>query len=157
MNIQDISDFLDLVKNPDKYNKFVEDIKAEQARLKAAVETVAKASELDKLIKEYNKKTAAFEKSVFDKQKEIDDIASRNQQALLARQAVAEQAQINAQAVLQEASTKAEQANKLAESFAGREKELRKQETFVEEQKKVLASQIAEYEEKLTKIRSVLG
>jgi len=157
MNIQDISDFLDLVKNPDKYNKFVEDIKAEQARLKAAVETVAKASELDKLIKEYNKKTAAFEKSVFDKQKEIDDIATRNQQALLARQAVAEQAQINAQAVLQEASTKAEQATKLAESFAGREKELRKQETFVEEQKKVLASQIAEYEEMLTKIRSVLG
>ena len=55
MNIQDIADFLDLVKNPVKYEERLQALKDEQGRLNAVIETVGKASELDKLRKEVEK------------------------------------------------------------------------------------------------------
>jgi len=157
MNIQDISDFLDLVKNPDKYNKFVDDIKAEQERLKAVIATVGKATELDKLRKAAQADKDSFEKKIAAYEQERQAALERDQRALFARQAAADEVAQNGQNLIQEASIKLEQATKLSDSFAGRDKELRKQEAFVEEQKKLLAAQISEYEEKLVKIRSVLG
>ena len=64
MNIQSISEFLDIVKNPDKYAKFLEEIKAEQDRLNAVIETVGKASELDQLRKQLDKERALFQQKV---------------------------------------------------------------------------------------------
>ena len=58
MNIQDISDFIDLVKNPAKYERVLQNIKDEQERLNAVIATVGKASELDKLRKEVEKERA---------------------------------------------------------------------------------------------------
>ena len=52
MNIQDIADFIDLIKNPDKYDKLLKDLVDEQERLKAVIETVGKVEEIES-IKDY--------------------------------------------------------------------------------------------------------
>ena len=43
MNIQDIVDFIDLVKNPEKYERILQNLVDERARLDAAIATVGKA------------------------------------------------------------------------------------------------------------------
>ena len=57
MNIQDIVDFIDLVKNPEKYERILKNLVDERARLDAAIATVGKASELDKLRKRTRKRS----------------------------------------------------------------------------------------------------
>ena len=49
MNIQDIADFIDLVKNPDKYDKLLKDLVDEQERLTAVIKTVGDVAEIESI------------------------------------------------------------------------------------------------------------
>lgn len=49
MNFQDISEFLDLIKNPAKYEKYLTELKDAKDQLQAAAELVGKANEIEKL------------------------------------------------------------------------------------------------------------
>ena len=155
MNIQDIADFLDLVKNPAKYERVLSNIKAEQDRLNAVIETVGKASELDKLRKEvelksntltieYNKKIEDLEKSYVRKTKKAESLASDLEQKLA--QAAKE---------LEVAVNKQRAAEDLANSFAGRDKKLKEQEAQVVVLREQLQASVTEYNEKIEKIRSI--
>lgn len=155
MNIQDIADFLDLVKNPAKYERVLSNIKAEQDRLNAVIETVGKASELDKLRKEvetkadtlnndYAKKVEDLEKSYVRKTKKAESLASDLEQKLA--QAAKE---------LEVAVNKQRAAEDLANSFAGRDKKLKEQEAQVVVLREQLQASVTEYNEKIEKIRSI--
>lgn len=155
MNIQDIADFLDLVKNPAKYERVLSNIKAEQDRLNTVIETVGKASELDKLRKEvelksntltieYNKKIEDLEKSYVRKTKKAESLASDLEQKLA--QAAKE---------LEVAVNKQRAAEDLANSFAGRDKKLKEQEAQVVVLREQLQASVTEYNEKIEKIRSI--
>lgn len=157
MNIQDIADFLDLVKNPAKYERVLSNIKAEQDRLNAVIETVGKASELDKLRKEvelksntltaeYNKKVEDLEKSYVRKTKKAESLASDLEQKLA--QAAKE---------LEVAVNKQRAAEDLANSFTGRDKKLKEQEELVANLREELKASVSEYNEKLSKLRSVMS
>lgn len=157
MNIQDIADFLDLVKNPAKYERVLSNIKAEQDRLNAVIETVGKASELDKLRKEvelksntltieYNKKIEDLEKSYVRKTKKAESLASDLEQKLA--QAAKE---------LEVAVNKQRAAEDLANSFTGRDKKLKEQEELVANLREELKASVSEYNEKLSKLRSVMS
>ncbi len=157
MNIQDIADFLDLVKNPAKYERVLSNIKAEQDRLNAVIETVGKASELDKLRKEvelksntltieYNKKIEDLEKSYVHKTKKAESLASDLEQKLA--QAAKE---------LEVAVNKQRAAEDLANSFTGRDKKLKEQEESVANLREELKASVSEYNEKLSKLRSVMS
>lgn len=157
MNIQDIADFLDLVKNPAKYERVLSNIKAEQDRLNAVIETVGKASELDKLRKEvelesntltieYNKKIEDLEKSYVHKTKKAESLASDLEQKLA--QAAKE---------LEVAVNKQRAAEDLANSFTGRDKKLKEQEELVTNLREELKASVSEYNEKLSKLRSVMS
>lgn len=157
MNIQDIADFLDLVKNPAKYERVLSNIKAEQDRLNAVIETVGKASELDKLRKEvelksntltieYNKKIEDLEKSYVHKTKKAESLASDLEQKLA--QAAKE---------LEVAVNKQQAAEDLANSFTGRDKKLKEQEELVANLREELKASVSEYNEKLSKLRSVMS
>lgn len=74
MNIQDISDFIDLVKNPDKFESKIKELKDEQTRLQAVRESVTKAADLDKEMKKVQKEKDLFE------QKQKSDQESFNKQ-----------------------------------------------------------------------------
>ena len=157
MNIQDIADFLDLVKNPAKYERVLSNIKAEQDRLNAVIETVGKASELDKLRKEvelksntltieHNKKIEDLEKSYVRKTKKAESLASDLEQKLA--QAAKE---------LEVAVNKQRAAEDLANSFTGRDKKLKEQEELVANLREELKASVSEYNEKLSKLRSVMS
>ena len=49
MNIQDIADFIDLIKNPDKYDKLLKDLVDEQERLTAVIKTVGDVAEIESI------------------------------------------------------------------------------------------------------------
>ena len=154
MNIQDIADFLDLVKNPAKYERVLSNIKAEQDRLNAVIETVGKASELDKLRKEvelksntltieHNKKIEDLEKSYVRKTKKAESLASDLEQKLA--QAAKE---------LEVVVNKQRAAEDLANSFTGRDKKLKE---LVANLREELKASVSEYNEKLSKLRSVMS
>ena len=155
MNIQDIADFIELVKNPAKYERVLQNIKDEQGRLNAAIETVGKASDLDKLRKDvevrietitsdYAKKTDELEKAYAKKEKRIENL-----RVDLESKITIAQTQTNAADVRQKA------AEDLANSFAGRDKKLKEQEKFVADLQVEVQKQAAEYNEKLEKLRSI--
>lgn len=157
MNIQSISEFLDLVKNPDKYAKFLEEIKAEQDRLNAVIETVGKASELDQLRKQLDKERALFKQTSEQAESIRQEEVAAEVAALVAKKASADQLYDKATALLQEAEAKLLQAETVSQSFASKEKELRKQELSLTEEKIQLGAMITEYNEKLNKLRSVMA
>ena len=157
MNIQDISDFIDLVKNPAKYERVLQNIKDEQERLNAVIATVGKASELDKLRKEVEKERAELQAD-FDKQsKERDVYVEREIELLAKKKRDLDEALQNAAKALQEAAEKTTTAKALASSFDCREKQLRQAEESIQVRQKQLDAQIAEYSEKFAKLRSVMG
>ena len=157
MNIQDISDFIDLVKNPAKYERVLQNIKDEQERLNAVIATVGKASELDKLRKEVEKERAELQAD-FDKlSKERDAYIEREVELLSKKKRDLDEALQNAAKALQDAAEKTAAAKALASSFDGREKQLRQAEESIQVRQKQLDAQISEYSEKIAKLRSVMG
>ena len=157
MNIQDISDFLDLVKNPDKYAKALQDLKDEQERLNEVVATVGKASELDKLRKAVDKQKQSLEADFQNRVVTFEQQCVVTQKSLeKQKQEVAEQKDVAIKAE-QEAVAIKTRAEALASSFAGREKILRKAEEDVAQRAKEVSAMQVEYNEKLAKLRSVMG
>ena len=157
MNIQDISDFLDLVKNPDKYAAALQTLKEEQKRLNEVIATVGKASELDKLRKAVDKQKQSLEADFQNR------VVTFEQQCVVTQKSLEKQKQDVAEQ--KDAAIKAEQeavaiktrADALASSFAGREKILRKAEEDVAQRAKEVSAMQVEYNEKLAKLRSVMG
>jgi len=157
MNLQDVANFLDLVNNPEKYNKVLKNLQEEQGRLNAAIETVGKASELDQLRKQVEKEQeenkATFERTVKDAETRLE-----------LRFLVAADAQKSADATLAEANSlliesqqKEQQAKELAASFEGRDKALRANEELVKQRQAKLDGLIEEYNEKVAKLRAVMA
>ena len=157
MNIQDIADFIDLVKNPVKYEKALQNIKEEQQRLKAVVETVGKASELESLRKEVLAKQTKQEE-------EFKSKTEANEKKLLAKLKSLEATQVKAQEELDkaqkaqaEAQLKQISADELQASFGGRDKQIRKQEEELAQRLAAIQAKELELEERLTKLRAVMG
>ena len=157
MNLQDIANFIDLVNNPAKYAQVLKNLRDEQDRLNAAIETVGKASELDKLRKQVEKEReenkTTFENKIKDAEMRLDmkfKVAADAQKS-------ADVAQEVAKKTLQEAQAKERQAKELADSFEGRDKKLRQQEDLVAKQRDELATLVAEYNAKVEKLRAVMA
>lgn len=156
MNIQDIAEFIDLVKDPDKYSKFLNDIRAEQERLNAAIETVGKASELDNLRKTVEKQRVKLEQSFATRTQELETDYQNKLKTVTELQAKVEADAQKARVAVAEAEQAKVAADNIVKSFAQRDKELRKQEAIVEDLKKELAASVLEYNEKLAKLRAVM-
>lgn len=157
MNIQDIADFLDLVKDPAKYERILKNLQDEQARLNAVIATVGKASELDSLRKKVEKERSSVEKDFQTKVQALEEEVERKFKVAADAQASADKLLEQANALLQEAQAKETSAVALVKSIDGRDKELRKQEEVVQSQQKHYEALITEYEEKVAKIRSVIN
>ena len=157
MNIQDIADFIDLVKNPAKYEKILKNLQDEQARLNAAVETVGKASELDSLRKDVEKQRDKLESVYTQKLNKLDSEYKNKLDVVEKLQTEVEAKSATANAALQEANTQTIAAAELTQSCVLREKALSKQEKLVESMKVELGASVTEYNEKLNKLRSVMA
>lgn len=157
MNIQDIADFIDLVKNPAKYEKILKNLQDEQARLNAAVETVGKASELDSLRKDVEKQREKLESTYTAKLNKLDSEYKSKMDVVEKLQSKIEADIIVSNKAMQDANQQTIAAEAQAKAFAERERQLRKQEAFVESMKAELGASVTEYNDKLAKLRSVMA
>lgn len=157
MNIQDIADFLDLVKNPAKYEERLQALKDEQGRLNAVIETVGKASELDKLRKEVEKERDQLQADFLKATQERDKYVEREVQILAQKKKEYEAATTRATELAVSAEAKLRSAQELVDSFSGREKILRQGEDGLRVRQEQLDALISEYNEKVAKLRSVMA
>lgn len=157
MNLQDIANFIDLVNNPDKYAQVLKNLRDEQDRLNAAIETVGKASELDKLRKQVEKEREENKTTLENKVKDAEMRLDMKFKVASDAQKTADVSQEIANKALQEAQSKEKQAKELAASFEGRDKKLRQQEDLVAKQREELATLVAEYNAKVDKLRAVMA
>jgi hypothetical protein len=157
MNIQDIADFIDLVKNPAKYEAAITRIQEQTNSMLAAVELVGKANDLDALRKKVEKQAAKLEADF--SQRVVDLEASyKTRAALIQEQQVrAEAVAVDASKSLQAATEKEQQTIALQNSFAGRENALKKKELDIAAESDRLSALMTEYEEKVAKLRSVMA
>lgn len=157
MNLQDIAEFIDLVNNPAKYERVLKNIQEEQARLTAVIETVGKASELDKLRKQVEKEREDNGKELQRKVQEAEARLEQQFKIAAETQRVADTTKEQADKALVAAQLQEEAAQKLAKSFEGRDKELRNKEDLVKQMQLKYENLVNEYNEKLAKLRSVMG
>lgn len=156
MNLQNVADFLDLVTNPEKYQAVLVRLQEEQARLNAAIETVGKASELDKLRKDVEKKAAKNELEFVDKVKAAEQRLEQKFDIAASAQASADKTKEEADKMLAEAQRVANEANTLKNSFEGRDKALRQAEEMLARRQAKLDGLVEEYNAKIAKLRSVM-
>ena len=157
MNIQDIADFIDLVKNPAKYERVLKNIQEEQGRLNAVIETVGKASDLDKLRKEVEKERSELQAKFYKETSERDRSIEVEVTIISEKKRALDEALSNVAKSAAEASERMNAARELAASFEGREKAMRQAEAGLAKRQEQLDAMISEYNEKITKLRSVMG
>ena len=157
MNLQDIAEFIDLVNNPAKYERVLKNIQEEQARLTAVIETVGKAAELDKLRKQVEKEREDNGKELQRKVQEAEARLEQQFKIAAETQRTADITKEQADKALVAAQLQEEAAQKLAKSFEGRDKELRNKEDLVKQMQLKYENLVNEYNEKLAKLRSVMG
>jgi len=157
MNLKDIADFLDLVSNPEKYKKYLNELVAEQERFNKVIATVGEATELGNLRKEFETAQAVY------KEKIAKDDAARQEEiaaeiaAIVRKKEDVEKLNVSAHARLQEADAKLAKAEAITNTHANKEKELRKLEEVLLADKVQLGAMVTEYNEKLAKLRSVMS
>jgi uncharacterized protein (DUF3084 family) len=157
MNIQDIADFLDLVKNPAKYEALLTRLQDEQGRLAASIATVGKASELDKLRKEVEAKSEALDKAFKDKEEALTKQVEQEIRIFKTKQENLQATTERSEKAAQEAQAATVAAKTLIDSFSGRDKALAAREKQVAEQQVNLNTLVSEYEEKVAKLRAVMS
>lgn len=157
MNFQDISDFLDLVKNPAKADEVLSNILNHKAQLDASIATVGKAQDIERL----QRKAVKLVENAEAKAAEIVEAAEANMsKQRSAIQAKIEELQVQEQKVNdfnQESHARMENAKAIEATFNQREKTLRMQEQQSAADSQRLATLMREYEEKSAKLRSAMG
>lgn len=157
MNIQDIADFLDLVKNPSKYEALLQRLQDEQDRLAASIATVGKASELDKLRKEVEKQATFLADEYKERNEKLTQQVENEIKIFKAKQTSLQATQERSEKAMQESQAATKAAKDLVDSFSGRDKALRAREEQVAAQQFNLNTLVSEYEEKVAKLRSVMS
>lgn len=157
MNIQDIADFLDLVKNPSKYEALLQRLQDEQGRLAASIATVGKASELDKLRKEVEKQATFLEETYKERNEKLTQQVENEIKIFKAKQENLQATQERSEKAAQEAQAATRAAKELVDSFSGRDKALRAREEQVATQQVNLNALVSEYEEKVAKVRLLIS
>lgn len=156
MNIQDIADFIELVKNPAKYERFLQNIKDEQGRLNAAIETVGKASEITTLLKQAQDKETKLEADYVNKRNAVEKQAEDDAVVLGQLKAKAKAELEQAAKSAEELAVQTKEAASVRADLTKREKALVTKEATLAATQESLDVMVKEYDEKLTKLRAVM-
>jgi cell fate regulator YaaT (PSP1 superfamily) len=156
MNFQDLTEFMDLVKNPTKYDKYLNELKDARDQLTTAAELVGKASDIEKLQKKAVKAVEVAEA----KAAEIEATATRDsQQRQAAYDTLFEEHRkvvelFNAEKQI--AENKQAVVAELEKSLNERERALRKNLQAYELAAADLTAKTQEVEDKLAKLRAAM-
>ena len=156
MNIQDIADFIDLIKNPDKYDKLLKDLVDEQDRLKAVIKTVGDVAEIESIktqIKLDEKQAILDREAILTK---IEQDRVKENVATTVLQADLQATRTKYQTLyqdLQEKEAETKELNKLAKK---REKDLVSKQAELQEKLTNVESLKLELEDRLAKLKAVM-
>lgn len=156
MNIQDVADFISLVKDPAKFESYLTQLVEEQNRLKAVIETIGQVEEIEAI------KIAIKKQALIAEQQQADLLAKIQQDRLkestAATVALAETkaTQEKYRILLQELQANEKETKALNTQAKKREKDLENKQTELQETLAATEKVKLEYEERLTKLKSVM-
>ena len=156
MNIQDVADFISLVKDPAKFESYLTQLVEEQNRLKAVIETIGQVEEIEAI------KIAIKKQALITEQQQADLLAKIKQDRLkestAATVALAETkaTQEKYRILLQELQANEKETKALNTQAKKREKDLENKQTELQETLAATEKVKLEYEERLTKLKSVM-
>ena len=156
MNIQDIADFIDLIKNPDKYDKLLKDLVDEQERLTAVIKTVGDVTEIESIKTQIklDEKQAILDREAILKKIEQDRVKENVATTVL--QADLQATRTKYQTLyqdLQEKEAETKELNKLAKK---REKDLVSKQAELQEKLTNVEALKLELEDRLAKLKAVM-
>ena len=156
MNIQDVAEFIDLIKNPDKYDKLLKDLVDEQERLIAVIKTVGDVSEIESIktqIKLDEKQAILDREAILTK---IEQDRVKENVATTVLQADLQATRTKYQTLyqdLQEKEAETKELNKLAKK---REKDLVSKQAELQEKLANVEALKLELEDRLAKLKAVM-
>ena len=156
MNIQDVADFISLVKDPSKFERHIKQLVDEQDRLKAVIETVGKVEEIESIKaqiqlteqKELQKQQALLAKYEQERTKEAVSAAILQEETRLTREKY--------QTLLQELQATEKEIKALNIQAKKRDKDLENKQTELKETLAATERVKLDYEERLPKLKSVM-
>lgn len=156
MNIQDIADFIDLVKNPDKYDKLLKDLVDEQERLTAVIKTVGDVAEIESIktqIKLDEKQAILDREAILTK---IEQDRVKENAATTALQADLQATRTKYQTLYQDLQEKEAETKELNQLAKKREKDLVSKQAELQEKLTNVEALKLELEDRLAKLKAVM-
>ena len=156
MNIQDIADFIDLIKNPDKYDKLLKDLVDEQERLTAVIKTVGDVAEIESIktqIKLDEKQAILDREAILTK---IEQDRVKENVATTVLQADLQATRTKYQTLYQDLQEKEAETKELNQLAKKREKDLVRKQAELQEKLTNVEALKLELEDRLAKLKAVM-
>ena len=156
MNIQDVADFIDLIKNPDKYDKLLKDLVDEQERLTAVIKTVGDVAEIESIktqIKLDEKQAILDREAILTK---IEQDRVKENLATTALQADLQATRTKYQTLYQDLQEKEAETKELNRLAKKREKDLVSKQAELQEKLTNVEALKLELEDRLAKLKAVM-
>ena len=156
MNIQDIADFIDLIKNPDKYDKLLKDLVDEQERLTAVIKTVGDVTEIESIKTQIklDEKQAILDREAILKKIEQDRVKENVATTVL--QADLQATRTKYQTLYQDLQEKEAETKELNQLAKKREKDLVRKQAELQEKLTNVETLKLELEDRLAKLKAVM-
>ena len=156
MNIQDIADFIDLIKNPDKYDKLLKDLVDEQERLTVVIKTVGDVTEIESIKTQIklDEKQAILDREAILKKIEQDRV--KENVATTALQADLQATRTKYQTLYQDLQEKEAETKELNQLAKKREKDLVRKQAELQEKLANVEALKLELEDRLAKLKAVM-
>ena len=156
MNIQDVAEFIDLVKNPDKYDKLLKDLVDEQDRLKAVIKTVGDVAEIESIKTQIklDEKQAILDREAILKKIEQDRVKENVATTVL--QADLQATRTKYQTLYQDLQEKEAETKELNQLAKKREKDLVRKQAELQEKLANVEALKLELEDRLAKLKAVM-
>ena len=156
MNIQDIADFIDLIKNPDKYDKLLKDLVDEQERLTAVIKTVGDVTEIESIKTQIklDEKQAILDREAILTKIEQDRVKENVATTIL--QADLQATRTKYQTLYQDLQEKEAETKELNRLAKKREKDLVSKQAELQEKLTNVEALKLELEDRLAKLKAVM-
>ena len=156
MNIQDVADFISLVKDPAKFESYLTQLVEEQNRLKAVIETVGQVEEIEAI------KIAIKKQAILAEQQQAD-ILSKIQQDRLKESTAATIALAETKATKEKYSVLLQELQQTQQETKSLNSQAKKQEADLQKKQKELQDKLVavdalkvEYDDRVAKLKSVM-
>lgn len=156
MNYQDLSDFLDLVKDPKKATALLDSLKKQQENIDASIATIGKVNEIDALKSKAEKALTKAALTLGDAEAQAEKMVDAARKAAAVILGNANDAQAKADAIKQEGLSAIDKATAHEKQLADRERKLAKDLDAYYKASADLAAKEADLADRVNKLRTAM-